>query len=229
MYRYEDIRSLDHLSEWRCYVYKNAMVAVSQSKFYQPNHAGITNEALRLLVAQACRLWSDISSEVEFESYVLDVYAEVRKPNFEVKLIEINPWGSHFGSGSLLFHWLDDTEILEPHKPNGATVVRLVEGGESPVLTRNEAYRIGREGIGENELGCLQDRGLEWVLEDVTHAKFMALPLLDRNSGFTTRKDELELFLHQRDGGPAKVLLRDHPRFAKLKKAYEAAVGDQKE
>ncbi|KAK1471205.1 hypothetical protein CTAM01_16636 [Colletotrichum tamarilloi] len=105
---------LDRLSEWRCYVNEAHIVAISQSRFYQPNHAGIIDEMLGRLASQARHLWSRIASDLNFKSCILDVYAEVLDPEFEIKLIGINPWGAHSGSGSLLFHWLDGAEILDP-------------------------------------------------------------------------------------------------------------------
>ncbi|KAI8235525.1 putative beta-glucosidase O [Colletotrichum sp. SAR 10_96] len=130
---------------------------------------------------QVRRLWADMAPQLRFDSCVLDVYAEVKSPGFVVNLVEINPWGAHAGSGNLLFHWLDDADILnragsEP-EPAPAVVIRLVEEGESPVLSRDEAYRIRRERIIKDELRCLRERGLKWVLGDDAHAKFMALPL----------------------------------------------------
>ncbi|KAF4921956.1 hypothetical protein CGCVW01_v005611 [Colletotrichum viniferum] len=76
------------------------------------------------------------------DALVLDVYAEVKNPDFVVSLIEINLWGAHAGSESLLFHWLDDANIINStgSEPEAAVVIRLVEEGETPVLSRDEAY-----------------------------------------------------------------------------------------
>ncbi|KAJ3958933.1 hypothetical protein N0V92_004474 [Colletotrichum tropicale] len=49
---------LDRLSEWRCYIKKTKVVAISQSRFYQCNHQGITDNALRSLAMQVRRLWA---------------------------------------------------------------------------------------------------------------------------------------------------------------------------
>ncbi|KAF9871085.1 hypothetical protein CkaCkLH20_11502 [Colletotrichum karsti] len=218
--------NLDRLSEWRCYVNKHRVVAISQSRFYQCNHAGITDEGLQSLAEQVRALWSRMAADLDFDSCVLDIYAKVLEPQFSVKLIEINPWGAYSGSGSLLFHWLDDAGFLEPTTPTGETVIRIVEEGESPILSRDEAYKIGRDGIIENELRCLKERGLEWVLQDEADAKFMALPLPAAHSGLTTRKDGLEMFRRLKNGGKtdARLPARDHPRFVKLKKAYRDEV-----
>ncbi|KAL2879851.1 hypothetical protein SGCOL_004896 [Colletotrichum sp. CLE4] len=222
LYVFPYFTHLDRLSEWRCYVKESHIVAISQSRFYQPNYAGITDKMLSKLVFQAHRLWSRIVPDLDFKSCILDVYAEVLDPDFEVKLIEINPWGAHSGSGSLLFHWLDDASILDPEQHDRTTVVRLVEPGVAKVLSRDEAFHIGRSGIIEDELRCLQERGLKWVLEDDKHAEFMGLPVQDGQSGFTTRKDGLEIFRKGEEGMGPSMKPRDHPRFLKLKKAYQA-------
>ena len=82
---------LDKLSEWRCFVYQSRVVAISQSRFYQANHEGIEDGALKTLVGQAQKLWDDIAPELSFDSCILDLYAEVRESSFQVKLIELNP------------------------------------------------------------------------------------------------------------------------------------------
>ncbi|KAK2751187.1 hypothetical protein CKAH01_06373 [Colletotrichum kahawae] len=140
---------------------------------------------------QVCRLWTEMSPELRFDSCVLDVYAEVKKPGFFVNLIEINPWGAHAGFGSLLFHWLDDADILNPtgSEPAPAVVIRLGEEGESPVPSRDEAYRIGRERIIEDELRCLRGRGLEWVLG----ASLVRRAAAALQSSSTTRESRVRL------------------------------------
>lgn len=222
LYFFPYYTKLDRLSEWRCYVKEGHIVAISQSRFYQPSHAGITDSMLRRLASQSRRLWSCIALDLNFKSCILDVYAKVLNPEFEVNLIEINPWGAHSGSGSLLFHWLDDAGILNPEQHDGTTAIRLVEAGEAKALTRDEAFQIGRGRIIEDELRCMRERGLEWVLEDDKHAQFMGLPVPDGQYGLTTRKDGLEIFRQGSDGEVTGVRPRDHPRFLKLKRAYEA-------
>ncbi|KAK1708839.1 D123-domain-containing protein [Colletotrichum lupini] len=223
LYFFPYYADLNRLSEWRCYIKRSHIVAISQSRFYQPNHAGITDEMLGRLASQARHLWSRIAPDLNFKSCILDVYAEVLDPEFEVKLIKINPWGAHSGSGSLLFHWLDDVEILDPQQHHSTTMIRLVEAGEAKALTRDEAFQIGRGGIIEDELRCLRERGLKWVLEDDRHAEFMGLPVPDGQSGLTTRKDGLEIFRKGLDGEVTGVRPTNHPRFLKLKRAYEAS------
>lgn len=229
--------SLDHLNEWRCYIHNDQVVAISQSRFYQPQHEGVTDDSLRRMTLQVRQLWEGIRSELNFTSCVLDVYAEVHRPEFETKLIEINPYHAHVGSGSLLFHWIDDSEILlDSTNKNNSTVVRLVlpngKDGEPP-LGRKEAYEIGRAGILQDEIEVLQKRGLEWILEPEHHKKFMQLPVPGQKAGdaTTTRQAKLEKFCAafvSRDNAEKEKVEKamregqhtDHPRFRKLQKLY---------
>jgi hypothetical protein len=227
LYFFPYYTDIDQLSEWRCYIHQGNVVAISQSRFYQPNYADIADPSINRLSQSVRDLWSSISAHLHFDSCVLDVYAEVREPEFSVSLIEINPWGPFLGSGSLLFHWLDDASLLEPKAFNGKTVVRLVDAGEAPVLVRDHAYKIGRDDIIENELRCLRERGLEWVVDDDKHAMFMSI-VPENRSAVTTRRDGLTQFLnHEGDshckGSTSDWTPRDHPRYLKLKKALTLA------
>jgi hypothetical protein len=63
---------LDKLSEWRCFICKDDVVAISQSRFYQNNHDGITDEALLSLVHQSRALWTMVKPELGFDSCIFD-------------------------------------------------------------------------------------------------------------------------------------------------------------
>lgn len=221
---------IDKLSEWRCFVHGGRVVAISQTRFHQHNRNGISDEALQRLVTQARELWDDIQVGLNFDSCALDVYGEVGDPDFRLRLIEINPGGPYLGSGSLLFHWLDDKDILQPSITDTvpSTVVRIVApntrvGHKERKLERPEVYQIGRASRIQDELDCLKTRGFGWVLEEQTHRKFMDTPIPGMESGrmFVTRKAALNEFKdlggidENSAGGPG-----DHPRFVKLRKAW---------
>lgn len=216
--------ALDKLSEWRCFVHENRVVAISQSRFYQPYHSGVGDELLRGLVFRVRGLWRKIYHEVIFSSCTLDVYAELHKPNRDVKLIEINPYFGDLGSGSLLFHWVDDEAILLSKNVTNVTIVRLVdsesETGKAP-LGRAEAYEIGREGIIQDELEVLERRGLQWILKPEYHDRYMKLEVPAEQGGmFVTRRAGLERFGEAglRESNTSKAV--DHPRVRKLQEAY---------
>ncbi|KAF7190584.1 hypothetical protein HII31_07743 [Pseudocercospora fuligena] len=219
---------LDRLSEWRCYIHNSEVVAISQSRFYQPYHEDVSDHALQNMVVQARRLWQEISTELPFTACALDIYAEVHKQDFAVSLIEINPYYPHVGSGSLLFHWLDDADILLAHELRNKTIVRLVsaEGSKTKPLGRKEAYNIGREGIALDEIKVLRERGLHWILEPEHHHKFMALPVPGwrANMYLVTRQARLERFRVALEGGKQSEIAdnapEDHPRFRWVQKEY---------
>lgn len=83
----------------------------------------------------------------------MDVYADVRREGFEVRLIEVDSGGPWCGSGSLLLHWLDDSEILTPSLTSGPakTVVRIVEE-EAKTVDFKTMLGIGHANIIADEL-----------------------------------------------------------------------------
>jgi hypothetical protein len=130
------------------------------------------------------------------------LYAEVRKKDFKVKLIEMNAFGPYLGTGSMLFHWLDDAEILQPRNSTSTTVVRIVEpktpGDNTPPAGRDVCLQVGRSSIMDDERACLKERGLEWLLDPLESRRFMALPVpgveLEERLMKTTRNAALANF-----------------------------------
>ncbi|PVH78923.1 hypothetical protein DL98DRAFT_516419 [Cadophora sp. DSE1049] len=234
---------LDKLSEWRCFVFKGEIVAISQTRFYQNHHAGVKDGALRELVRQARVLWVEIGTAFEFESTILDLYADVRETGFEVKLIEMNPWGAYLGTGSLLFHWIDDRDILEPEIPLVRTVLRLVQARSAcsaPVkyLPKAQVNEIGHGHIIEDELKVLRKRKLEWILDPKETQRLMSLPVpgkmsseitvtraealnrLRREYGVEEETDCEEEEVQGSEGG-----VKLHARFKRMQRAFVAEEG----
>ncbi|CZT07186.1 uncharacterized protein RAG0_12717 [Rhynchosporium agropyri] len=191
--------ALDKLGEWRCFIFRGDLVAMSQTRFYQNHHAIVKHDAIRELVRQARELWEEIKPSFEFESTILDVYADVREEVFHAKLIEMNPWGAHSGTGSLLFHWIDDEDILEPEARTGKTVLRLVEArskvmGPVKYLPKSQINEIGHGSIIKDELKVLRSRGVERVLDPKETQRLMSLPVpgKDRSEVTVTRAEALK-------------------------------------
>lgn len=233
---------LDKLSEWRCFIYKGEIVAISQTRFYQNHHSGVRDEALRELVRQARRLWREIAPAFEFECTILDLYADVRETGFEVKLIEMNPWGAHLGTGSLLFHWIDDADILEPEVPTGRTVLRLVqangvETGPVTYLPKAMVNEIGHGSIIEDELKVLRKRGLEWMLDPKETQRLMSLPVPGKTSSeiTVTRVEALDRLRREygveaetgSEGGENQVSGTDMKLHARFKRMQRVFVGEE--
>lgn len=228
---------LDKLSEWRCFIYQGSVVAMSQTRFYQNHHSGVKDSALRQMVRQARRLWEDIRPAVRFDSTILDLYADVRESDFEVKLIEMNPWGAHLGTGSLLFHWIDDKDILEPEEVTGKTVLRLVKPrgvseGSPKYLSKTQVYEIGHGEIVEEEVEMLRKRGLICLLDPGKTRKLMSLPVPGKSSDeiTCTREEALARLRNEFDveterdsegGGSIEERgMKLHARFKRMQKVY---------
>ncbi|KAL2070987.1 hypothetical protein VTL71DRAFT_14013 [Oculimacula yallundae] len=229
---------LDKLSEWRCFIFRGEIVAISQTRFYQNHHSGVKDESLRELVRQARRLWQEIAPAFDFKSTILDLYADVRDDGFEVKLIEMNPWGAHLGTGSLLFHWIDDKEILEPQVSTGRTVLRLVQA-QSPgmatvkYLPKSQVNEVGHGSIIEDEMRVLRKRGLEWVLHPKETQRLMSLPVPGkaRSEVTVTRAEALdrlrknygvdsETAFDGREVQISEAGMKLHARFKKMQRTY---------
>ncbi|KAI1862216.1 uncharacterized protein JN550_010372 [Neoarthrinium moseri] len=224
---------IDKLSEWRCFIHNDRVVAISQTRFHCHNY-DLSDESLRRLVEQARLSWRDISPTLGFTSCALDVYAKARNSEFDLRLIEINPGGPHLGSGSLLFHWLDDRATLQPGVFEH-TVVRVVpphspQSPGEPQLVRNEGYQIGWAGIIQDELKCIRDRGLESILDVTNHDRFMNIrvPGADLEWHLTTRKAALSSFEVNFGGSATRDVTErtggNHPRFVKLQKAWSESI-----
>ncbi|KAH7354631.1 hypothetical protein BKA65DRAFT_581025 [Rhexocercosporidium sp. MPI-PUGE-AT-0058] len=229
---------LDKLSEWRCFIYNGDIVAISQTRFYQNHHAGVKDEALRDLVRQARRLWRQIAPAFEFDSTILDLYADVREAGFQIKLIEMNPWGAHLGTGSLLFHWIDDADILQPETPTGRTVLRLVQAkgtGTGPVkyLPKAMVNDIGHGSIINDELKVLRSKGLEWTLHPKETQRLMSLPVPGKTSKEITvtraeglrrlrkgRGVEPETNSEGEDGQEIETGMKLHARFKRMQRVF---------
>ncbi|KAG4417495.1 hypothetical protein IFR04_009378 [Cadophora malorum] len=217
--------------------------AISQTRFYQNHHAGVSDGALRELVGQARRLWEEIGKEFEFESTILDLYADVREEGLEVRLIEMNPWGAHLGTGSLLFHWIDDRDILEPDVPTGRTVLRLVQArsassGPVKYLPKAQVNEIGHGKIIEDELKVLRRRKLEWLLDPKETQRLMSLPVPGKTSSEITATRAEALNRLRRDHGVEEEIdseagcdqrtengIKLHAKFKRMQRAFAAEEG----
>eukprot|EP00466_Bigelowiella_natans_P011041 jgi/Bigna1/90870/estExt_fgenesh1_pg.C_810086 len=97
----------DH--EFRCFIHKKCITAISQ---YDPKYvfSALQNriyvEKLRNIII---KFHEKVAKALPFDSYVMDVAV---LPDMTCTLIEMNPFGAHLSSGSALFHWENDFEIL---------------------------------------------------------------------------------------------------------------------
>jgi len=105
--------AMDSEKEFRIFVYNNEITALSSQHLYSANSwlIGISDADLRKVVNDILDFFADnIRERMEWlGSYVMDlVVLENGVPYF----IEPNSFGGNYASGSSLFHWKHDDELL---------------------------------------------------------------------------------------------------------------------
>lgn len=91
--------------EFRVFVHNGKVTAISQQHIYMRNNTLDESSATdigRRIIAFATNL------DVHVSSYVMDLALV----DDDFYFIELNPFGSEYGSGSALFHWLTDNDLL---------------------------------------------------------------------------------------------------------------------
>jgi hypothetical protein len=103
---------LDPENEFRIFVHKNQITAISQQNIYSSNN-WLKNKSKDFIFSLIIRIRkffrSNISQKMKYlENYVMDL-AIIRDSFY---FIEPNSFGREYASGSALFHWIDDEDIL---------------------------------------------------------------------------------------------------------------------
>lgn len=103
---------VDIFQEFRVFVYEGKITAISQQNLYKEN-VHLHDNAIEL-VSKWCDLIcsyfdTTIKPKLQLDSYCIDfAILHDGSPYF----IEINPFGKEYSSGSALFHWIHDENIL---------------------------------------------------------------------------------------------------------------------
>lgn len=112
---------LNPSKEFRIFVYKGRITAISQQDLF--NVYEELEQYIKAYVAIIIvHFNSEVKNKIKLDSYVYDfAILENNKPYF----IELNSFGKGYASGSALFHWLLDEEIL--YNENGDIHVRFTK------------------------------------------------------------------------------------------------------
>jgi hypothetical protein len=103
---------LDGSNEFRVFVHQGIVTAMSQYVWHKAYPWMLDHEAVTQAARNIVAFWHDrIAVEVPFTECIMDV-AVLLDASYEVKLIEFNPFGLEFASGSALFHWQHDADKL---------------------------------------------------------------------------------------------------------------------
>ena len=112
-------------SEFRCFIYRNRLTAISQYHCYQyfRRLQGCQDEIRN----QISQFYQSIYRYVPYEDCVMDVILVPKPESFQqlgVKIVEFNSFGSDGQAGSALYNWIQDESIL--YATSGHPDIRLV-------------------------------------------------------------------------------------------------------
>jgi len=103
-------QQFERKGEFRCFVYKEKITAISQYHCY--SNFGF-NETDKKVILQAIQtLWDGVSLYLPYEDCVMDVYIDFSTDEHLTSIIEFNPWGGDLIAGSALYNWETDRAIL---------------------------------------------------------------------------------------------------------------------
>lgn len=132
---------VDH--EFRCFVRNKKMTAISQYYCYHHWPALMDKDhVLKCRGKQLCKskltnedviteFHDKIKEHIPMPDYVIDV---VIYPDMSCHVIELNPFGAAMSSGSALFHWLKDYNLLYGNIGLSKPVIRVAEHVENDDL-----------------------------------------------------------------------------------------------
>ena len=110
--------------EFRCFVYNNKITAISQQHWYKVNHYidGLSKDQIAELVNKIIQYFDcEVAKRMSYlSSYVMDLAILENSNGSPSKhyFIEPNPFGKEYSSGSALFHWELDNDILHNDRDN---------------------------------------------------------------------------------------------------------------
>jgi hypothetical protein len=105
---------MDKEKEFRIFIYKNNVTAISQQHLYNVNDwiNNKSNGEISTMICKIIKYFNDnIKDKMSFmENYVMDL--TLIGDNEEPYFIEPNCFGAQYAAGSALFHWLNDDKML---------------------------------------------------------------------------------------------------------------------
>ncbi len=143
--------------EFRVFCFEGRVTAVSQDIWWEK--FGWRERYSAGFVDAIMNLWESVKIHLPFDTCTMDVLmseSQSASPGWKAELIEFNGFGAHLNTGSDLFHWVDDENILLGRAP-GVTV-RFVDDWEAG---ENKSIK---EAVKGHALG--PDNAIEQVLPD---------------------------------------------------------------
>jgi len=110
--------------EFRCYVRQRKMTAISQYQCYCKFPALIDEAHVRKCRDAILSFHDNLTSSLPMEDYVIDV---VVFPDYSCQVIELNPFGIAMSSGSALYSWSEDYDLLYGNLGLDFVPIRILE------------------------------------------------------------------------------------------------------
>jgi hypothetical protein len=104
------IEDIHHEYEFRCYVHEHQLTAISQYYCYDVFDVLQDEAHIREIVDSIMDFHKKSTDQIGYPSYVIDLLYNKEKK--QISVIECNPHGSYMSSGSALFNWETDHDIL---------------------------------------------------------------------------------------------------------------------
>ncbi|KAI9155598.1 putative CDC123-like protein L884 [Paramyrothecium foliicola] len=120
--------------EIRVFCYKGKVTAASQDIWWEK--VGWRNRYTDGFVQAIVQTWDNVKEHLPFDTCIMDVLMTPPSDtgSWQARVIEFNGFGAHLNTGSDLFHWVRDADILEG-KTNEVTV-RFVDDWEDDDSTQ---------------------------------------------------------------------------------------------
>ena len=119
---------MNDANEFRVFICSNRITAISQYKWHTDCgwHSAPKSTFIPHVVSGIHRLWTQLRPFLDFDSCVFDVHVLFNDDDsITVELVEFNSFGAHLGSGSALFEWARDFDLLNDLVPNAPVVIRF--------------------------------------------------------------------------------------------------------
>ncbi|KAL2153835.1 hypothetical protein VTH82DRAFT_2510 [Thermothelomyces myriococcoides] len=119
---------IDMRREVRAFCYRGRVTAVSQDAFWKK--LGWREQYSHGFAQAILDLWERVRGFLPFDTCTMDLLMTPpsNTTGWKARIIEFNGFGAHLNTGSSLFHWVNDADILEGRRP-GLTI-RFVDDWE---------------------------------------------------------------------------------------------------
>jgi len=110
--------------EFRVFNYEGNITCISQYSWHVD--IGLTRDKMKIITKNILKFFGEHKNNIlqVANSCILDVIALETKDDYKIEFIEMNSFGKELASGSALFHWIDDFDLI--YNKDSGVYVRYV-------------------------------------------------------------------------------------------------------